>query len=340
MSTHALVAAISIVVGISLAAYVLFGGADFGGGVWDLLARGPRADAQRRLVAEAIGPIWEANHVWLILIVVILFTAFPAAFARFSIDLHLPLTAALIGIVLRGSAFTFRAYDSGRDDVQRRWSRIFAISSLLTPLCLGTAAGAVAAGRILPTPEGFTASFVSPWLAPLPLAIGIMAVLLFAYLAAIYLALAASDPALVEDFRRRAQVTGLVLFVVAVAVAVWGVARVPIVRGALERPLAIGVGVVGTVAAGVALWALRTRRLEVARLAAGTQATAFIAGWGAAQWPWIIPPTLTVEAAAAPRPTLVLLLLALGAGAAILLPSLAYLFRVFGREARSEKREA
>jgi cytochrome d ubiquinol oxidase subunit II len=329
MSDGTLVQLLAVIVGIALVAYVLFGGADFGGGVWDLLASGPRATAQRRLVAEAIGPIWEANHVWLILIVVILFTAFPAAFARLSVDLHLPLTGALIGIVLRGSAFTFRAYDSGRDDVQRRWSRIFAISSLLTPLLLGIAAGAIAAGRLTPEPVGFVATFVTPWWAPMPLAIGVMAVLLFAYLAAIYLALAAPDAALADDFRRRGLVTGVALFAVALLVAGLGVMRAPIVSAALTRPGALLVGVIGTVAALTALWALRRGRLALARLAVGTQAAAFIAGWGVAQWPWIIPPTLTAQAAAAPRATLILLLAALGAGAVILLPALWYLFRVF-----------
>src|ERR687884_759435 len=97
---------------LSLNAYVLLGGADFGGGVWDLLARGPRRDAQRALVADAIGPVWEANHVWLILVVVLLFTCFPVAFGALSVALHVPLVLMLVGIVLRGSAFTFRTYDS------------------------------------------------------------------------------------------------------------------------------------------------------------------------------------------------------------------------------------
>jgi hypothetical protein len=108
---------------VSLTFYALLAGADYGGGVWDLFARGSRANEQRALIAHAIGPIWEANHVWLILVVVILFTAFPPAFATITTALHIPLTLLLIGIVLRGSAFTFRTYDSQRDNVQRRWSR-------------------------------------------------------------------------------------------------------------------------------------------------------------------------------------------------------------------------
>src|SRR5438132_393275 len=127
---------------VSLNAYVLLAGADFGGGVWDLLATGPRKQERRALIADAIGPVWEANHVWLILAVVLLFTCFPAAFARLGVAMHIPLSLLLVGIVLRGAAFAFRSYGGQRDDVQRRWGRLFASASLITPLVLGTVVGA------------------------------------------------------------------------------------------------------------------------------------------------------------------------------------------------------
>src|SRR5436853_3282711 len=133
---------------VSLTFYVLMGGADYGGGVWDLLAWGPRTRQQRELIAQALGPVWEANHVWLILVIVILFTGFPPAFAAIATALHIPLTLMLIGIVLRGSAFTFRSYDRREDNVQRRWGRIFAIASLITPILLGLVVGAIASGEI------------------------------------------------------------------------------------------------------------------------------------------------------------------------------------------------
>lgn len=138
---------------VSLTAYVLLGGADFGGGVWDLLAAGPRRAEQRRLIAQAIGPVWEANHVWLILAVVLLFTCFPPAFARLAIVLHIPLTLVLIGIVLRGSAFVFRSY-GGKRDIEATWGRIFATASLITPILLGVAVGAVASGAVGETGYG------------------------------------------------------------------------------------------------------------------------------------------------------------------------------------------
>jgi cytochrome d ubiquinol oxidase subunit II len=136
------------VIVVALNAYVLFGGADFGGGVWDLLASGPRRRRQQELVANAIGPIWEANHVWLIVAVVMLFVCFPAAFAAFGTVLHIPLSLMLIGIVLRGSAFVFRSYSYGPRSEQRRWGQIFAVSSLITPAVLGMCVGAVVSGNV------------------------------------------------------------------------------------------------------------------------------------------------------------------------------------------------
>src|SRR5206468_5641916 len=131
---------------VALNAYALLGGADFGGGAWDLLALGPRKERQRELVAGAIGPVWEANHVWLILAIVLLFTGFPPAFARLGTLLHIPLSLVLIGIVLRGSAFTFWRY--GADAEQRHWGMVFAIASLITPFLLGTTAGTIASGAL------------------------------------------------------------------------------------------------------------------------------------------------------------------------------------------------
>ncbi len=122
---------------VALLVYALLGGADFGGGMWDLLAFGPRARRQREAIAAAIAPVWEANHVWLILVVVLLFTAFPVAFADIMTALNIPITVILIGIVLRGSVFVFRKYDAQNDTVHRRWSTIFGIASFLTPFFQG-----------------------------------------------------------------------------------------------------------------------------------------------------------------------------------------------------------
>src|SRR4051794_18645746 len=135
-------------IGVALCLYFLFGGADFGGGVWDLLASGPRAAEQRRAIGAAIGPVWEANHVWLILVIVVLFTGFPAAFGAISVALHVPLTLFLVGVVLRGSAFAFRSLDLSGDRGQRRFGLVFSMASTIAPLLLGMSVGALVSGNI------------------------------------------------------------------------------------------------------------------------------------------------------------------------------------------------
>jgi cytochrome bd ubiquinol oxidase subunit II len=314
---------------VALNAYVLSGGADFGGGVWDLLASGPRHRAQRDLVAQAIGPVWEANHVWLILAVVLLFTGFPPAFARLSVALNLPLTGVLVGIVLRGSAFAFRGYGGDRDAVQRRWGRVFAVASLVTPILLGTAVGAVASGALgeggRGKGEGFFATYVATWLAPFPLAVGLFTLCCFAFLAAVYLTLEAPEGALREDFRRRALAAGVAVGVAAGAALV--IARPGVLGSDWALPFHLGTGMVAVGALG-ALW---TRRYRLARAAAAAQVSLILWGWVGSQYPYLVPPDLAIADAAAPAATLRLVLIALALGAAVLVPSLVYLFRIFKR---------
>jgi cytochrome d ubiquinol oxidase subunit II len=322
-----------IVAGLMLVAlmfYALLAGADFGGGVWDLLARGPRASEQRALIADAIGPIWEANHVWLILVVVMMFTAFPPAFAVITTALHIPLTVMLIGIVLRGAAFTFRTYDDQRDRVQRRWSVVFAIASVITPIMLGVCVGAIASGRITVENEIVTSGFFAAWLAPFPWAVGGFALALFAFLAAVYLTVEAREPALRDDFRQRALLAALAVGVLALLVFLLSGSGAPRIRAGLSAswwawPLQIATGG----AAVGAIWALWTRRFYLARAFAAAQVILILAGWGAAQYPYLVEPNITIQAAAAPQITLRLLLIALAAGALVLFPSIYFLFRIF-----------
>ena len=316
----------------ALNAYVLFGGADFGGGVWDLLATGPRRGRQRDVIGHAIGPIWEANHVWLILAIVLTFTCFPPVYARVGIVLHIPVTLMLVGIVLRGSAFTFRTYDDERDAVQRRWGRIFAGASLVTPVLLGVCVGAIAAGRVGPVPAAgsFTQRFVDPWLTPFSLAVGLLALALFAHLAAVFLTLETDDPELVADYRARALWSGLAVFVAAFGALLLAPAHAPLVEAGLlgsrwSLPLHLATGA----AAIVVLASLWWKRYHPARVAVGAQVSLIVWGWALAQYPYLVPPDLTVIDAAAPPATLRLVLITLGLGVVVLLPSLVYLFRVF-----------
>jgi len=303
----------------ALVLYALSGGADFGGGIWDLLASGPRAREQRALVERAIGPIWEANHVWLVLVVVVLFTGFPQAFAAISTRLFAPLTLLLVGIVLRGAAFTFRTYDTQRDEVQRRWGLLFSVSSVVAPLMLGAAVGRIASGS--------AGSF-----SPFSLLTGLLAAGLFAFLAASYLAVEAGG-ALQEDFRRRALAAGAAVFVLAAATAAASSREAPLVfRGLTARAWSLPLHLATGAAAVTALAALLARRFRLARLAAAAQVALIVLGWGASQRPFLLVPDLTLEAASAPRATQVMLLWALGAGALVLFPSLYLLFRVFKGE--------
>jgi cytochrome d ubiquinol oxidase subunit II len=320
---------------VSLIFYALLGGADYGGGVWDLFARGARAKEQRRLIADAIGPVWEANHVWLILVVVILFTAFPPAFATIATALHVPLTLLLVGIVLRGSAFTFRTYDSERDEVQQRWSRVFSIASIITPVLLGLTLGAIASGTIKVERGVVVSGFWASWLAPFPFAVGFFALSLFAFLAAVYLTLEARDEKLREDFRARALLSGLVVGFFALLVFLLSGSGAPSVRAGLTAsPWALPLHLATALCATGALYCLWSRRYAPARLLAALQVSLILCGWALAQFPYLVEPDITIGSAAAPRQTLRLLLIALAAGALLLFPSFYYLFRVFkGRTA-------
>ena len=330
MPLETIIAAVMIA---SLVLYALLGGADYGGGVWDLFAFGRRAREQRELIAHAIGPVWEANHVWLILVVVILFTAFPPAFAVIATALHIPITLLLIGIVLRGTAFTFRTYDVQRDEVQRRWSLVFSIASIITPILLGTILGAVASGDIRVENGVVTSGFLRPWLAPFPLAVGFFALALFAFLAAVYLTVEAEERSLQEDFRLRALLAGVAVGLLALIVFVLAGTGAPTVRAGISRSSwALALHILTAIFALGAFYTLWTRRYRAARVCTAGQVTLILLGWAFAQFPYIVEPNISITSAAAPQITLRLLLGALIAGAVLLFPSYYYLFRIFKTE--------
>ena len=320
---------LSIVLVLSLTAYALLGGADYGGGVWDLLAIGKTADRQRATIAHAIGPVWEANHVWLIVAIVIVFTGFPRAFAAVSIYLHVPLLLVLMGIVLRGSAFVFRAY--GPDDPRhaRFWGRVFAMASTATPFFLGVIVGALTEGRLPASPQGsFAAVYLTPWLTPFSLSVGLFALVLFGYLAAVYLTLEASDAEEGDAFRVRALLSGVAVGVLAAVVLLLAPSdvRKALIASAWALPLHAATGA-SALAAFAFLW---SHRYDFARVAAAAQVLFILWGWALAQYPYAIRPHLTLADAAAPANVQVLLLQVLGVGAVVLIPSLLYLFGIFG----------
>ena len=290
----------------SLTFYVLLGGADYGAGFWKLLARGPRSPAQRRLIDEAIGPIWEANHVWLILVITVLFTAFPGAFAVITTRLHIPLTLMLIGIVLRGASFAFRSYDVHKRDMHPYWERTFAIASVITPVLLGLTIGTVASGELRENDRNLLSVFVWPWLAPFPLAVGLFALALFVFLAAVMVALLA---AVVGALSARG------------APQIW--------RELTRTVWGLSLLLVTAVVAGGAILALSKRRFLLAQICAAGEAVLVLWGWAFAQFPFLVIPNITISNAAASPLTLRLLLLAILVGGVVLFPSLYYLFRIF-----------
>jgi cytochrome d ubiquinol oxidase subunit II len=317
---------VAAVLAAVLVVYVLTGGADFGGGVWDLLASGPRRSAQRAAIAEAIGPIWEANHVWLVLALVITFVSFPRAFALISTALHIPLLLLLLGVVLRGTAFVFRAYDHRDDLVQARWSAVFAGASVFCPVVLGIVVGALASGAV----RVGELDLLGAWLRPFPFAVGFLNLAIVAFLAAVYLTLdTRGDPALQEDFRRRGLWAAGAVFVLAWLAFFLAREGAPYVwrglwadRWAIPFQVAVAVCGLGCIAS---LWA---RAFVLARDLAAVQVALVVGGWAASQYPFVVPPDLTVSDAA-PARVLWTLLAVMGVGAVPLLAAYAWLVWVF-----------
>ncbi|MEV4569405.1 cytochrome d ubiquinol oxidase subunit II [Nonomuraea sp. NPDC049419] len=315
-----------------LAAYTVLAGADFGAGLWTLLAgRGETGhQAMRHHARHAMGPVWEANHVWLIFVLVVCWTAYPVAFGSITSTLAVPLFAAAVGIILRGAAYALRGRLDGAPG-ERPIEYLFALSSILTPFALGTVAGAIATGRV---PVGNAAGdLVTSWLNPTSLLIGALAVAAGGYLAAVYLAADArrtGSPRLEHDFRVRALAAGGC----AGALALAGLIVARFDAPALFTGLTTGAGAVMVALSGLAgiatLLLVWRERFEPARASAALAVAAVIAGWALAQRPRFLP-GLTLDQAAAGTPTLRAIVVAVAAGAVVLLPSLILLFRLFLR---------
>ena len=314
---------------VGLTAYVVLGGADFGAGFWDLTAGGPERGAPvRAMIKRAMSPVWEANHVWLIFVLVMLWTAFPDAFGSITSTLAVPLFLAALGIVLRGGAFALKGHAATIAEA-RALGATFALSSVVVPFFLGTAAGAIAAGEV-PVGNARGDEWGS-WTGTLPLFVGVLAVIAGAHLAAVFLGAdskRAGDRGLVDAFRRRALGSG----VAAGAVAIAGLAVVNSDAPDLYDGLTSGAGlacVIGSAAFGlVTLWLEWRERFEPARYTAAAAVGAIVAGWALAQRPYLLPPHLTVREAAAPDATLLALVIAACLGMALLIPALAWLFKL------------
>lgn len=316
---------------IGLTAYAVLGGADLGAGFWDLTAGGAhRGGRVRGLIQRSMSPVWEANHVWLIFVIVILFSAFPRAFSAISIALHIPIALAVLGIVFRGAAFAFHAYGIHTDRTRERWSRVFYISSIATPVLLGVVAGALGTGDVRVINHRVTTGFLAGWTTPFAWVVGAFTLSLFATLAGVYLSAEAEDPEVAEDFRSRAIAAELVTGALA-ALVTW--------RASVEAPLLYERLMMSTwtwlVQAGAAALAVTTllflwvRELRAARFSCAAQAVFVVLGWGLAMDRHFVLPDVSVAYSVGYAPVLPAFALAFGGGALLLIPAFWYLLRVF-----------
>jgi cytochrome d ubiquinol oxidase subunit II len=311
-----------------LIAYVVLAGADFGAGFWQLTpGRGGRAQELREYARHAITPVWEANHVWLILVLTVAWTCYPGAFASIASTLAAPLTLAALGIVLRAIGYLLGG-ETGSPRSNRLVEGVFALSSILAPFMLGAAVGGIASGRV--PPGNARGDLITSWLNPTSIAIGAVAVATTAYISAVWLTADASrdgKPDLVEAFRKRALwsaiATGAIAFASLIVVRsdagrLW--------HGLTSWPGSAAV-IVSAIAGVSALGLVAARSYGPARVVSAVAVAAIIAGWALAQRPELLP-GLTISQAAAGRATLIATLVGLAVGSLILVPSLAILFRM------------
>ena len=317
---------VAIILFVAVATYAIFGGADFGAGFWDLVAGGTdRGGRPREVIDHAIAPVWEANHVWLIFSFVVLWTGFPEAYASIGLTLFVPLTVAALGIVLRGASFAFRKAVL-RTRVQRSFGAAFAISSVLVPYCLGAVVGAVASGRV--PPGGQAGDPWDSWVNPTSVMTGVLAVVVAAYLAAVFLVADArrlSDDAMVAYFRVRATAAAVVAGLTACVglFVLYADARY-IFDGLTTRALPFvilsAIGGLGS------LWLLRRGSPRGTRAAAVSAVGGLLLAWAVAQWDYVLPQTLTVAEAAAPTGTIAAVLVATGLAIVLIVPAFVLLY--------------
>lgn len=313
---------------LALIGYAVFGGADLGAGVWVAIARGEDGKRQRSAIFTAMGPVWETNHVWLVLVVVALFTAFPKGFALLFTGLLVPLVVALIALTFRGAALAFRHFAEEGGWEFRGMTEIFSVSSILAPLAMGMSLGAVSAGNIVIESGRVVSGFWGPWLGPFPWVIGLIAVTICAFVTASYMTTRTRD-SMQECFRRRALVTGVLLAVLLIVVVPVARANAPVFWAGMSKTNSIAIMVCAAGALATVLAGLWRRWFKVVPALAAGSVGLVIAGWAVTIYPYMIPPNEHLEDVVASATTLRHFLIALAVGAVILVPSLVYLFHTF-----------
>jgi cytochrome d ubiquinol oxidase subunit II len=341
-----LVDVVLVFLGIAIVFYVLFGGADLGAGILELFLSKDKREEERALIAHAMAPVWEANHVWLILAVVIIFMGFPRVYTESSTYMHLPLMAVLVGIVARGCAFTFRYYDTERT-YRRTYTRIFAYSSLWTTFFLGVLGGSSVAGLINPNAKAYGELFLDPWLNPFCISLGIFTACFCTMLANIFLVGEADEIELTRILRRKAKIALLVTSLMAPLPLVMAeLMGRPLLQMILQKPLSLGFFALAILLVPL-VWISLNRSIWTtwARAFSVVLVGSIILAWFMAQYPTALfyaPDSnlrsLTFYEAAAPEATLRVLLGGLVVGSLCIFPALAYLFRIFKWETLDEER--
>jgi cytochrome d ubiquinol oxidase subunit II len=324
---------IIIILCASFLLYALLGGADFGAGIIETFV-GKKGE---ETVSRAMAPVWEANHVWLILAVVILFTAFPSIYSSLSLVLHIPLMIVLIGIICRGTAFTFRKYDVMQGNAHKYYSVLFKLSSFITPLFLGIILGAMILGRITFSDRaGFAEKFISPWFNTFCIAMGIFSASLFSYIAAIFLVGEAQNETEKKKYSLLSKQSMVITVLMGIAIFILAETENLHLAGAMLQSEAGMIMVLFATLACSVIWKLLNRKTDntrFLRIAVAIQVSAIIIGWFCIQFPIIIRVSsgehLTLSNTHSPSATLKYLLIALIAGLLLIIPAFIYLFKVF-----------
>jgi cytochrome d ubiquinol oxidase subunit II len=325
---------------VSIYIYCLLGGADFGAGIIELIEKKQFKERTRNLVSEAMAPIWEANHMWLIIAVVVLFNAFPLVYTQLLVSLSIPLILMLIGIILRGTAFTFRHYDAIKDSSQEMYSKVFEYSSLTVPFFFGLVVGSIISGKIVTNPSSFYEGYINPWLNLFSISTGIFVATLFSFIASVFLTSEIKDKRLLDDFILKSKrsiivvvVGGLLVFITSL------IDRVHFFEDFFSNYSSLALMLIATVCLPL-LWKILEKRLKwPSRILVGAQLLFILGAFYMVYFPTLVKledgKMLTFYNSAAPEITLTYLGWALIVGSLIIFPALFYLLKVFKTEKKN-----
>jgi len=326
---------------LSILLYILLGGADFGAGIIEMFTSPKHVKRTRKTLYHAIGPIWEANHMWLIIAIVILFVGFPSIYTLLSVHLHIPLVIMLMGIIARGTAFTFRHYDAVKDSMQDVYNRIFVWSSFVTPFFLGIIAGSTLSGSIDPTAITFMEAYVFSWLNAFSIVIGLFTVSLCGFLAAIYLIGEADDENDRQRFIRKARGTNIIsMGAGAVVFIIAALQSIPLANWIFSDPVGLGASILALLSVILMWWAINQRKKFLPRMLAAFQVFLILLAISYAHFPNVIilksGDTVSLMNNPAPLKTFEALGIALLAGSILILPALYYLYYSFQKKEPQE----